>query len=90
MQRYSSITLHVSPKTLISEGSKKITSTKVQIYSIKKFLGDLVVKLLNLFVFESLALKIGSKRLFKNNLAFNLERAQTSKQCFMLKVLVTF
>ena len=31
LQRYSSGTLHVSPKTPISEGSKKVTSTKIQI-----------------------------------------------------------
>ena len=37
MQRYSSITLHVSHKTPISEGSKKITSTKIQILPQNKF-----------------------------------------------------
>ena len=31
LQRDSSVTLHVSPKTPISDGSKKITSTKIQI-----------------------------------------------------------
>ena len=38
MQRYSSVTVHFSPKTPISEGSKKITSIKIQILPLKKFL----------------------------------------------------
>ena len=37
-QRDSSVTFHVSPKTPNSEGSQKITSTKVQISPQKKFL----------------------------------------------------
>ena len=56
MQRYSSITLHVSTKTPISEGSKKIISTKIQIQPQNSFLlSDLVLKLLNLFIFKRFA-----------------------------------
>ena len=36
-QRYSNVTLHVSPKTPISEGLKEITSTKIQILPQNKF-----------------------------------------------------
>ena len=44
----------------------------------------MVLKLLNLFVFESLAWKINSMRWFQINMCFNLERAQTSEHCYRL------
>ena len=78
MQRYNSITLHVSPKTSILEGSKKRTSTKIQNLAQKNFLTDLILKLLNQFVFESLAWKIISNWLFQTNVGFDLERAVIS------------
>ena len=55
MQRYSSATLHVSLKTPISEWSNKIPSQKSKFYHKFLFLSDLILKLLNIFVFESLA-----------------------------------
>ena len=59
-QRYSCVTLHVKPKTPISEGSKKTASTKIKISPQTILLSDLVGQLLNLFVFGSLAWQIRS------------------------------
>ena len=81
----SSVTHHVNPKIAISEGSKKITFTKIQMAPLKIFLSDLVKKLLNLFVFLSLAWQISSNWSFQRNVGFNLERAPTSKHCYMLE-----
>ena len=44
----------------------------------------LVIKILNLFVFKSLAWKISSNWSFQRNVGFNLERAQTSEHCSIL------
>ena len=87
-KRYSSVTLHVNPITPMSEGSKKIPSTKIQILPKKIFLSDLVLKLLNLFVFESLAWKISSNWSFQRNVGFDLKMAQTSKHCYIVVVLI--
>ena len=55
LQRYSSVTLNVSPKNPISGVKKKITSSKIQISPQKNFLSGLVIKQLNLLVFERLS-----------------------------------
>ena len=81
MQRHSSVTLHVSPETPISEGSKNNFHKNQNFASHIFFLSDLVLKLLNLFAFESFAWKIGSNWSLQRNVGFVLERAQTSKHC---------
>ena len=43
MERYSSATLHVSPKTPISEGATENTFHKNPNLASKKFLSDLVI-----------------------------------------------
>ena len=48
------------------------------------FMSDLVLKLLNLFVFESFAWKIGSNGSFQRNVGFDLKRAQTFEHCCKL------
>ena len=53
MQRYSSVTLHVSPKNSISAENLKITFAKIQILCHKFFfLSGLVQNKLKLYVFE--------------------------------------
>ena len=65
MQRYSKVTFHASPKTPISEGSKKIISTKIPILPQNVFLGDLFLKLLSLFIFKVLHEKSAQTDHFK-------------------------
>ena len=43
---------------------------------------DLVIQLLNLFVFKSISWKFSSNCFFQWNVGFDLERAQTSEHCF--------
>ena len=52
LQRYSSVTLHVSPKNPISVEKLKITSTKIKNFLRNFFLSGLVQNKLNLYVFE--------------------------------------
>ena len=52
MERYSSVTLHVSPKNPISAEKLKITFTKIQILPQNIFLSGLVQNKLKLYVFE--------------------------------------
>ena len=52
MQRYSSVTLHVSPKNPISAEKLKIPFTKIQILPPNFFLSGLVQNKLKLYVFK--------------------------------------
>ena len=52
MQRYSSVTLHVSPKNPILAEKLKITSAKIQILPEIFFLSGLVQNKLKLYTFE--------------------------------------
>ena len=53
MQRYSSVTLHVSPKKpILAEKLKKKTFSKIQIFPKIFFLSGLVHNKLKLYVFE--------------------------------------
>ena len=52
INRYSSVTLHVSPKNSISRDNLKITSTKMLIFIQIFFLSDLVKNKLKLYIFE--------------------------------------
>ena len=80
MQRYNSITLHVSPKNEISV-MKRTKNHKTQILPQTFFLSNLGIKRLNLLVFERLSWKFSSNWYFQRNVGFNLERAQTAEHC---------
>ena len=58
LQRYSSNTLNLSPKKNNSEGPRSWIPKKSKFCLIIVFLSDLVIKLLNLFVFKRISLKI--------------------------------
>ena len=71
------------PKTPFKRGQRKLLSQKSKFRPQKIFLSDLVLILLNLLVFESLAWKISSNWRFQRNVGFDLKRAQTSEHCYM-------
>ena len=82
LQRDISVSLNVSPKTPISGGSKKMTSTKIKISPQKKFTDWFGHTTIEPFLFGSHAWPISSNWSFQRNVGFNLERAQTSEHCF--------
>ena len=80
MQRYSSVTLHVSPKTPISAEKLKITFAKNQNFA-RKFLSSVVWSITNwsFTFFKWISRQISSNWRFQRNVDFDLERAQTSE-----------
>ena len=82
MQRYSSVTVHVSPKNPISAKKLKITFSKIQ--NLPEIFSSLVwsKKSWSYTFLKWISWQFSSKWLFQINLDSNLERAQTSEHCF--------
>ena len=78
LQRYSSITLRVSPKkNKFQSRKRRWIPQNFQAISQNIFLGDLFLKQLNLLVFKRMLWKICSKYFFRRNVGFDLKRQQT-------------
>ena len=83
MQRYSSITLYISPKNPISTEKLIITFSKIQILP-PIFFPESKTNWSNTFS-KWISWQFSSNWLFQINVDSDLERAQTSEHCFILK-----
>ena len=93
IQRFSSITRRDSPNTPISEGSKKITSTKIEMLPQKNFLSDVVLKLLS-FLFSKVLHKKSAQTYHSKEIRVliskGLKHLNTVLHCLLRKLLKLF
>ena len=81
MQRYKSVTLHVSPKNPISAKKKKITFSKIQIWPRNFFPEWFGTKQIEAMRFKNEFHDNSAQTDCSKDVDSDLERAQTSEHC---------